>query len=233
MAVEILGLIGGIAPDSTIDYYRRIVSSFRAGRTDGTFPRVVINCVNLGRVLELAQNDRPGLAAWMVEEIGRLERAGAQLALITSNTPHIVIDEIVARAPLPMISIIDTARDHAAAAGMQRVGLFGTRYTMEGGAYHRAFEAAGISVVIPEPDERTYVHDRYVNEIALGDFRDATRQRFVGITERMRDRERLDGMVLGGTELPLLLRGAEVPRCPFIDTTALHVDAAVHAMHGS
>lgn len=229
MAIEILGLIGGIAPDSTLDYYRRVVAAYRA-KAEGRYPRVVINCVNLERVLELAANDRPGLARWMAEEVGRLRDAGAGLALITSNTPHIVIDEIMAAAPLPMISIIDTACAHAKAAGMTRVGLFGTRFTMEGGVYHRVFERDGIRVVIPEEPDRTYVHETYVNEVALGTFRDATRERFLALAAAMRDAQRLDGMVLGGTELPLLLRGSSVEGCPFIDTTALHVEAAVERM---
>ena len=229
MAIEILGLIGGVAPDSTVDYYRRIVAGYRAAH-EGRYPRVVINCVNLERVLQLAPNDKPGLAAWMIEEIERLKRAGAGLALITSNTPHVVIDQIMAKASLPMISIIDTACAHAQALGMKRVGLIGTRFTMEGGVYHRVFAKAGITVVIPDEPERTYVHDTYVNEIAVGDFRDATRERFVAIAEQMRDREQLQGLVLGGTELPLLLRGADVAGCPFIDTTALHVEAAIARM---
>ena len=225
-----LGLIGGIAPESTIDYYRRLVAACRERAGDGSYPSILIDSIDLTKMLALATTDRAGLAAFIAAEVERLAQAGAELGAFASNTPHLVFDEVQRVSPIPLISIVDCARDAAVARGVRRVALLGTRFTMTGSFYPAAFAAANVALVTPSPEEQEYVHDTYMTELVAGRFDDATRRRFVRIIEDLKEREGIDGVVLAGTELPLLLRDSTIDGVELLDTTALHVAAIVDRM---
>ena len=228
--IRIAGIIGGIAPESTVDYYRRIVAACR--ERAGGYPPLVIDSIDMPKMLHLAANDRGALVAYLVSEVERLARAGAELAAFASNTPHLVFDEVERASPIPLVSIVHAARDGALALRLRRVALLGTRFTMTGTFYPNAFTAAGITLVTPTPDEQTYVHDTYMSDLVAGRFEAETRDEFVRIIRAIQARESIDGVVLAGTELPLLLRGADMGGLPMLDTTALHVDAIVERMLG-
>ena len=227
MKAKLIGIIGGIGPESTIDYYRLFLSIYREHRPDG-YPSLLINSIDLARALKLvASGDLPGLAAYMLEEIHRLARAGASLGLLSSNTPHIVFDEINASSPIPLISIVETACRAAVERKLKRVGLFGTRFTMQGGFYQKAFAREGIEVLIPEAGDQEFIHASYLSELVNGVVRPETRERYVAIARRMKAEEGIEALVLGGTELPLLLRGAIDIGVTLLDTAHLHVERAV------
>lgn len=231
--MPILGLIGGIAPASTIDYYRLIIERYRRARPDGSYPSLILNSINLTPFLALVgAGDRQAVADYLLTELDRLARAGADLALFCSNTPHLVFDLLVARSPVPLVSLVEATAAEAQARGFRRLGLLGTRYTMEGGFYERTFGPLGMAVITPEPDDRAWVHAHYLGELATGVFRVETRAGMVEVMDRMRVRDRIDAVILGGTELPLLFRGAEPEAFPLLDTTSLHVDAAVERLAG-
>jgi aspartate racemase len=222
------GIIGGIAPESTIQYYRQIVDLYRARQPDGSYPPVVINSIDMTRMLELIGAGRLAeVTDDLLEEIGRLASAGADFAVLASNTPHVVFDALQARAPIPLRSIVAAACRAAAAAGLRRVGLLGTRFTMQGKLYPAVFGAAGIAVVAPEPDEQTFIHEAYLGELVHGNFRPETRARLEAIIGELKGREAIDGVVLGGTELPLILPEATYAGLPVLDTTRLHVEVIV------
>jgi aspartate racemase len=146
---------------------------------------------------------------------------------MTANTPHIVFDELAARSTIPLLSIVEVCAEEARRRGLRRLALLGTRFTMEGQFYPAVFSRFGITVVpLNEPD-LTWVHERYVGELLKGDFRDETRRKLIELVGRLREQERIDGVVLGGTELPLLLRTSVIADVPALDTTALHVAALV------
>ncbi|HKW01714.1 MAG TPA: amino acid racemase [Vicinamibacterales bacterium] len=223
-----LGIVGGIAPESTIDYYRQVIARYRERRPDGHYPAMVINSIDLRRMLDLvAAGDRPALVDYLSGEIARLGRAGATLGLLASNTPHLVFDDLQQASPIPLISIVEAAARAAEARGLERLALLGTRFTMEGGFYQDAFRQGGMTVVVPAPAERELVHDIYMTELVAGVFRQEARDAVLAIVERLRRDDRVEGVILGGTELPLLLRDAAPASIPFLDTTAIHVDAAV------
>jgi aspartate racemase len=224
-----VGIVGGIAPESTVDYYRQLIAAYRERTGDGSYPPILIDSIDLQRLLQLAATDHGALAAWLTAEVERLARAGADVAALASNTPHIVFDEVRARSPIPLVSIVEAARDEARALGLRRLALLGTRFTMEGRFYPAVFSAAGIALVPPAPDELALVHERYMGELVKGQFRPETRAELGGVVEAMRRREGIDGAILAGTELPLLLRGAEAG-VPLLDTTQLHVRAIVERM---
>lgn len=228
MKTKLIGIIGGIGPESTIDYYRLFVSIYREHRPDGGYPPVLINCIDLAKALKLVSSgDLEGLAAYMLEEIHRLARAGATHGLLSSNTPHIVFDEIESASPIPLISIVETACRAAAERKLKRVGLFGTRFTMQGGFYQKVFARQEIDVAIPESGDQKFIHDTYLNELVNGVVRTETRERYIAIARRMKAEQGIEALILGGTELPLLLRGAIDIGVALIDTAHLHVERAV------
>jgi len=227
--VKILGIIGGIAPGSTIEYYRLLVAGWR--RKAAGYPPVLINSIDLDRMLGLVSAKAfDELVAYLSAELERLALAGAQVALLASNTPHIVFDSLRAGSPLPLISIVEAAGDAASALGLERAGLIGTRSTMQGSFYPEAFARRRIALVTPKPGEQDFIHDKYMTELVNGVFSSDTRDRILRIVDRMKKEDGMDGLILGGTELPLLLRGKSHDGTPLLDTTRIHVDAALEEM---
>jgi aspartate racemase len=224
---RIVGLVGGLGPESTIDYYRRIITRWQKYEPDSS-PRLVI--------------DSPRLPARHPPRGGRSTRAdrvphglhptarpgaGVDLVAMTANTPHIVFDELAAHSPVPMLSIVETCADEARSRGLRRLALLGTRFTMEASFYPAAFARRGIAIVPPDDQDRSWVHERYLGELVPGVFKDETRERFVALIERLKAETGIDGVILGGTELPILLQAPVVAGLPMLDTTELHVQAIV------
>ena len=221
-----VGIVGGLGPESTIDYYRRILEGW--WRQDpGTAPSIIIDSLDVQRGLRLVESDRPALIEYLLESLMRLAAAGADFAVMAANTPHVVIDDLVARAPIPLLSIVDACAEEAGRLGLRRLGLLGTRFTMEGAFYPQTFARYGIKVVSPEESDRAWLHERYIGQMLKGDFRDDTRRDVISLITRLRDEEKIDGVILGGTELTLLLSAPIIADVPALDTTALHVAAIV------
>lgn len=230
-ATRSAGIVGGLGPESTIDYYRRILDLW-SRLAPGTSPSLVIDSLDVRRGLAMVEHDRPGLIEYLLGSIQRLAGAGVDFAAMTANTPHIVFDEVAARSPIPLISIVEVCAEEAKRRGLSRLALLGTRFTMEGSFYPTVGARHGLTVVPPEADDRVLVHDRYVNQLLKGQFLDSTRAEFVALIERLRDEEGVEGVILGGTELPLLLKDSEIAGIPVLDTTALHVAAIVARLRG-
>ena len=224
-----LGIVGGLGPESTIDYYRRILQEWKRD-TPTSSPSIIIDSLDVDLGLRLVAHDRPALIEYLSASLSRLAAAGADFAAMAANTPHVVFDDLVARSPIPMVSIVEACADEAERRDMGRVALLGTRFTMEGTFYPRVFSRRGIAVVAPNDEERTWIHDMYIGQLLKGEFRDDTRDGVTTIVGRLRVREKIDGVILGGTELTLLLSGAVVAGVPALDTTALHVEAIVQRL---
>jgi aspartate racemase len=226
--VKTLGIIGGVGPESTIEYYRRILAGCRQRRPELPAPSILIDSVDNRKVIDLiAANRLPEVIDYLAGELERLERAGADFALVAANTPHIVFDELSARVSLPLIDIVRATCDAAKVAGLRRLALLGTRFTMQGSFYPRRFEGSGITLVTPEPAEQSYVHDKYMTELLRGVILPETHAALVAIIEAIKRRAQIDGVILGGTELSLILREPIAAGLPVLDTTQIHVEAAV------
>ncbi len=226
--MKTLGIIGGIAPGSTVDYYHQIIASYREQRPDGSYPSIIINSIDLNKMLGFVfANELDQLTEFLLPEVGRLAHAGADFGLFASNTPHIVFDRLSPRSPIPLISIVECAGEVAKELGLKKLGLLGLRSTMQGTFYPEVFARGGMSLVAPSPEEREYVHGKYMNELIPGNFLAGTREQMLAIVERMKKRDGIEGVVLAGTELPLLLRGSGSTGLPFLDTTQIHVQVAV------
>ena len=226
-----LGIIGGLGPESTIDYYGKIIALYRQRTGDGSYPQFIINSVNLKKGLDFMDaSNLPGMADYLVEEIGKLILAGATFGLISANTPHIVFDEVASRSSIPLISIVEATCTAAKAKKLKRLALFGTRYTMQATFYPKVFSREGIDLLLPGPDDQTYIHDKYLNELVSGQFLPATRAGLLAIIDRLKTGSNIDGVILAGTELPLILRDSEHNGIPLLDTTEIHCEAAVTEM---
>ena len=230
VAVRTIGIIGGIGPESTIDYYRLLIDAYRARVPDGSYPSIVINSIDVAKLLSLAANDLPSLTSYLAVEVERLAKAGAAFGALAANTPHIVFDAVQSASAIPLVSIVHAAHDAARRRGLKRLALFGTRFTMAGSFYPAVFRDGGAELVTPSVEEQDYIHDKYMTELLKGHFADATRERFQRIIARLRDQERIDGAILAGTELPLLLRNSSIEGVELLDTTRLHVDAIIDTL---
>jgi len=229
--MKTLGIVGGLGPESTIEYYRFILEGYRARVPDGSAPHLLIDSLDVNRAIALLDaNDLAGLTNYLSAAIDRLVRAGAEVALIAANTPHLVFDEVQQRAPIPLLSIVQAACDHARGLGLRRLGLLGTGFTMRARFYPDVFARAGLELVTPRADEQAFIHEKYIHELLKNQFLPETRTALLAIIERMRNDQGIKALVLAGTELPLLLRGAEPEGVTFLDTTTIHVNAAVDAI---
>jgi aspartate racemase len=229
--MKTLGIIGGLGPESTIDYYGRIIALYRERTRDGSYPQFIVNSIDMKKGLDFMNaNNLAGMADYLVDEIGKLAGAGATFGLISANTPHIVFEEVAFRSPIPLISIVEATCAAAKARKLKRLALLGTRYTMQGTFYPRVFSREGIDLLVPDPEDQDYIHHKYLDELVSGKFLPETRAGFLAILDRMKANSEIDGVILAGTELPLILRDPEHNGIPFLDTTEIHCEAAVTEM---
>src|SRR5437762_11915112 len=184
--MKILGIIGGLGPESTIDYYQRIIALYRERTGDGSYPEFIINSVDLRKGLDfMAANDLAGMADYLLVGIAKLARAGADFGLIAANTPHIVFDDVAPKSPIPLISIVEATCAAAKARKLKRIALFGTRYTMQASFYPKVFSREGIELLLPDAKDQAYVHDKYFKELVSGKFLPETRAGLLAIVDRM------------------------------------------------
>ena len=220
-------MIGGLGPESTIDYYRSILARCRARTPDQAYPHIIINSLDPDKVLAILDAARlDDLTDYLAAALDQLVQAGAEFAFIAANTPHLVFDELQRRSPIPLLSIVRATSHHAKSLGLKRVALFGTGFTMRASFYPQEFHHAGIALVVPNQSEREYIHKKYVGELLKNQFLPETRREILRIAHRMTSDDGIEAIVLAGTELPLLLRdsGAGIQ---FLDTTVIHVEAIV------
>ena len=229
--MKILGMIGGTGPESTVEYYRRLIAAYHARVSGSGAPPIIINSIdNKNLVKWFTTGELPPVINFLAAEMERLARAGADFGLIAAVTPHLVFDELRQRARIPLLSIVEATADAAAAGGLRRLALFGTRFTMQATLFPAALARRGITIVLPNEEEQEFIHEKYMGELFVGTILDETRDALVEIVERMKQRNHVDGLILGGTELSLILREPTAAGLPVLDTTQIHVDAAIDWM---
>jgi len=171
------------------------------------------------------------LTEWLLHKIEALRKAGAEFAAIGSNSPHVVFDEVESKSPLPLVSIVAAACEKAQALGVKRLGLMGTAFTMQAEFFQKRFRERGMSVVVPEPDDQKLIHRRLFTEIELGIIKESTRTELLEVARRMIERHAIESLILGCTELPLILTRDEFG-ISFLNTTAIHAEAIVEHSRG-
>ena len=224
-------MIGGTGPESTVEYYRRLIAAYHARVSESGAPPVIINSVdNKNLVKWFTAHDLGPVINFLAAEIERLARAGADFALIAAVTPHLGFDTLEQQARIPLLSIVEATADAATKAGLRRLALFGTRFTMEAALFPEAFARRGMAIVVPNEKEREFIHEKYMGELFVGAMLDETRAALVDIVETIKQRDNVDGLILGGTELSLILREPTAAGLPVLDTTQIHVETALEWM---
>ncbi|MFC1998950.1 aspartate/glutamate racemase family protein [Chloroflexota bacterium] len=226
-----IGIVGGLGPESTLYYYRIFIDlCCQIKELDGGYPELVIYSVNMREIMALRSSGPENAAQLkLLEAIDALYKAGADFAIIACNAMHQYYNEIEARSPIPLMSIVEEACREAVRLGLSKVGLFGAAPTMKAGFYQKVFSENGIAIVVPSDEEQAYISGKVVAELARGVFADETRNQYLEIARRMKDEESIQGLVLGCTEIPLLLDKSceEKLGTPLFDTSLIHMRAAL------
>jgi aspartate racemase len=223
-----IGLVGGMGPESTLEYYRGIIDAFKDGKGQLNYPEILIYSVNLSEFLALMRaGAHEKVLTLLRSKLEALKNAGADFAALTANTPHLYIDQLQERSPLPLVSIVEATCNEAFIKGLKRPGLFGTGFTMAATFYQKVFSSREMKIELPHPDEREILNRKLFEEIEQGIFTSETRNLLVTIMERMVREQGIDSLILGCTEFPLILTEPEYAGIPMLNTTQIHVNAIV------
>jgi aspartate racemase len=228
-----LGIIGGIGPETTMSYYDDIIRGYQQ-QVDSVqrLPKIVINSINMYRMFSmLEREDYDGVASYLAEAVRQLQRAGADFALMCGNTPHIVFDRIQEQVDIPLLSIVSPTLEAARSQGLNSLGLLGTKFTMQQDFFAAPLREAGIRVATPSAEEQNFIHRKIVDELENGIVLEQTKQEMIRLISSMIGRNNLDGIILGCTELPLLLHAEDVP-IAVLDIAALHIRQAIAEICG-
>lgn len=222
-----VGIVGGIGPESTVDYYRGIINGYRSLSDGVNYPRILINSINMTDMLaRIDCNDYPGVVDLLLDAVVALKNAGASLAVIASNTPHVVFDNIQARSPIPLISIVEATCKRALALELKKILLIGTRFTMQHHFYQDEFVRHGISVIVPSLADQEIIHNIIFPELEEGIVIPEKKMQIVSLCNNIIESAQCDGIILGCTELPLML-GEHDFNITVLNTTGIHIDAIV------
>jgi len=229
-----IGIIGGLGPEATIDYYRELINAFKINGGDLNYPEIIIFSVNMSEFLTFMKAKEYDQAiAYLLEKIKSLQLAGAEFAALSANTPHLLFDRLKEEAEIPLISIVEATRDECLKRGLKRTGLFGTGFTMEASFYPEVFQKQGIEVVMPEKTDKELIDYKLFSEIELGIFKDETRQLLIDIICKMVREQHIDSLILGCTEFPLILNQEMVGGIPVLNTTRIHVETIAKFCRGN
>ena len=221
-----IGLVGGLGPEATMDYYRELINVFKKSNQDLNYPEIVIYSVNMYNFIKM-MNDKAYEKAseYLLDKIKALHAAGCDFAALTANTPHLLFNQIQEKSPLPLISIVEATCAEAIKKGIRRPGLIGTSFTMRNDFYAEVFRKQGMEVIVPNEEEMTLINHKLFSEIELGIFKDDTRNELIDIISELKTRENIDGIILGCTEFPLILNQESYAGIPTLNTTRIHVEA--------
>jgi len=221
-----IGILGGLSPESTVTYYLHIVRRYEELYGDHSYPEIVIYSVTFQRFIDwMRGEDWESIKGELLRGLRCLSAAGADFAVIATNTMHILFDELSAESPIPLISIIDATAEAILEEGIKTVGLLGTRFTMERPFYREGLAKHGIEALVPPEEDRIYVNRVIFEELARGILRDESRREFLRIIDDLVERG-AEGVVLGCTEIPLLVT-AEHTSVRLFDTARIHAEKAL------
>lgn len=222
-----LGLVGGMGPESTIPYYHDIVYGVQDRGGKNFFPNLAIESVNAFDVLRLCNEQKyDELTNYLMQAIKNLIASGADFIALSANTPHIVFDRLQARSTVPLVSIVEAACNEAIRLNKHRVGLLGTIFTMKEDFFKKPFYSSNIEIITPTTEEMEYINLKISSELELGIIKEETLQEFQRIIKRMRQEDCIEVVILGCTELPLLLND-EVSPVPCLDTMKIHIQRLI------
>jgi aspartate racemase len=225
--MKTLGMIGGMSWESTIEYYRIINEMIKERLGGWNSAKLLLYSVNFEEILPLQYEEKwDEIADVMIDISKKLEVAGSSAILICSNTMHKIAGEVEAHLNIPLIHVVDETARAIKLNTMKKIGLLGTKFTMEGGFYvERLTEKHGIQVLLPDQEERDYIHSAIYTELAQGQLKSSTKEGFIQIIDQL-SLQGAEGIILGCTEIPLLIKEKDV-KISLFDTLRIHLKAAV------
>ena len=227
------GLIGGVGPESTIIYYREIIKKYREQSTTGSCPDFIIKNIDMVEMVNhVSNNDLDRLTNFLENCCKDLQKAEVDFSAIASNTPHIVFDKLADRVDIPLISIVEETCKKAKEMNIKALGLFGTKSTMLNDFYQLTGKKYGVNIYVPDESDVGYIHEKYMNELIYNDIRIETKNRLIEIAENLRRIYSIEGLIIGGTELSLILKDDDFPKLRVLDSALIHIDAIVKQMLG-
>jgi aspartate racemase len=222
-----IGLVGGTGPESTLMYYKELNSRIDKLTGEKHMPDIVIESVDFRRAWEYVSEAQYDLLTdYLAEKVNCLKGAGADIISLTAITMHLVADEIMSKTGVSLISIPQVVSEEAVSRGYKKIGLLGTIFTMEQDYMKKDFREAGIEVFVPEKTDRELIAKRILEELEVGIVKDSTLKEFQRIIEKMRDEHGIEAVVLGCTELPILLNSENSP-LPILDSVEIHINELI------
>lgn len=222
-----IGLVGGTGPESTIMYYKELNSRIDDATGGKNMPELSIESVNFRRAWELVSSERYSeLSEYIAEKVDNLAEGGAEIITLTAATMHIVFDEIEDKTNVSLVSIPKAVCDEAIEKGYKKVGLLGTIFTMEQEFMKKDLIQAGIDVIVPDKADREFIAKKIYEELEMGIVKEATLQAFNEIINKMKSVHEIEAIILGCTELPLLLNDANC-LLPCLDSVAIHIEKLI------
>lgn len=222
-----LGLVGGMGPESTIPYYHDIVYGVQSKIGKEFFPKLTIESVNVFDVLRLcSEQNYDELTEYLFDAIKNLVNSGADFVALTANTPHIVFDRLKEKSNVPLISIIESTRDEALRLNRRKLGLLGTIFTMTGDFFRKPFLDKDIEIIVPTVEEMELINKKISSELERGIVNEETLKVFQNIIMRMEKDNGIEAVILGCTELPLILNDSVSP-VPCLDTMKIHIQTLI------
>lgn len=225
--MKTIGMIGGTGWVSTLEYYRQLNEEVNRRLGGLEAARCLLFSFNFADIARMKESDpeQQGVRELLIDTARTLAAAGAECLVLCANTMHLFAADVERAVPLPLVHIAAATAEEIQNRGLSRVGLLGTRITMEKEFYHQRLNAAGIATLVPELSEREFIDRAIMTEMVKGVFRPEVRLRFLEIMKELAE-QGAQGIVMGCTEIPLLM-GGESPGLPLFDTLAIHVRAAV------
>ncbi len=222
-----IGILGGISHESTIAYYDLLLRKHFARSHNYYYPEIVIFSLDFQKFTDFEdRGDRVNYIRYIMEGVRALEAAGVDFILMAANSPHAVFAEVAAQAKAPMLSIVEVTAQAALRAGVRKLLLLGIKFTMQSTFYQTTFANLGLAVITPTDAEQDQINRIIFAELVIGQFTSDSKQALLNLIDHYASTDGIDGVILGCTELPLLLKQADA-RIPLFDTLTLHVEAAL------
>lgn len=225
-----LGIIGGMGPESTLLYYKEIAEQFQKRDALGSFPELTIETVNMYKMLGFClKGDYENLAGYLSQAVKNAESAKADFIILASNTPHVVFETLQENASVPMLSIVEPVFHAVRKQNLKKIAWLGTAFTMEQDYFKKIFIENGITVLVPNKQERDFIDQTIARELEFGIIKENSKKEIDQIVNRMISEEGIDGIILGCTELPLMYGDNSFP-VPCFDTMKYHIKGIVDYM---
>jgi aspartate racemase len=228
--MKIIGILGGMGPESTVDYYKGIINGYRKIHRENNYPQIYLNSINMTEMLEFVSQKRyEELTDYLVLNIRRLKNIGADFVAIASNTPHVVIDKIIEKVDIPIINIVEETRKVAQNIKLKKVLLTGTLFTMNNMFFQKEFNENDIECVIPNDEEKEIIQNIIFPYLENGIINEKDKETFIKICNKKIAEENIDGIILGCTELPLLIKETDF-NIAVLNTMGIHINAIIKSI---